>query len=188
MKRYVVRIVVSYNNIHTQEKDGKPYHVKNGFTCKAQVHGFRELLHTMAEKVLYTHIYNIHIHKYTNTYVTLVAYLASGLCFCWWLHDDNAVEGFHGLALMYCDKRTDLGYVCKSNMGICHNSLTLIELPSLEPWFHLEGPMLYEHGCAGSLCGCECHPRGTKDVGKAARKKIKERIPSQTVLHQHRFF
>lgn len=35
----------------------------------------------------------------------------------------NAVEGFHGLSLMYRDKRTDLGhthYVCKSNMGICH--------------------------------------------------------------------
>ena len=35
----------------------------------------------------------------------------------------NAVEGFHGLALMYRDKRTDLGhchYVCKTNMAICH--------------------------------------------------------------------
>ena len=35
----------------------------------------------------------------------------------------NTVEGFHGLALMYRDKRTDLGhthYVCKINMAICH--------------------------------------------------------------------
>ncbi len=34
----------------TQEKDGNPYHVRNGFTCKAQVEGFRELLCGMAEK------------------------------------------------------------------------------------------------------------------------------------------
>ena len=35
----------------------------------------------------------------------------------------NSVEGFHGLALVYRDKRTDLchtHYVCKTNMAICH--------------------------------------------------------------------
>ena len=35
----------------------------------------------------------------------------------------NTVEGFHGLALLYRSKRTDLGhthYVCKTNMAICH--------------------------------------------------------------------
>ena len=35
----------------------------------------------------------------------------------------NTVEGYHGLALMYRDKRTDLGsyhYMCKTNMSICH--------------------------------------------------------------------
>ena len=34
----------------------------------------------------------------------------------------NAVEKFHGLALMYRDKRTDLGYthVCKIIMAFCH--------------------------------------------------------------------
>jgi len=35
----------------------------------------------------------------------------------------NAVEGFHGLALVYRDKRTDLEhlhYSCKTNMAICH--------------------------------------------------------------------
>lgn len=39
----------------------------------------------------------------------------------------NCVEGFHGLALMYRDKRTDLGhthYVCKTNMSICHKVIT----------------------------------------------------------------
>ena len=42
----------------------------------------------------------------------------------------NTVEGFHGLALVYRDKRTDLGHthsVCKTNMAICHKvSFTLI--------------------------------------------------------------
>ena len=36
----------------------------------------------------------------------------------------NSVEGFHGLALVYRGKRTDLGhlhYVCKTNMAICHS-------------------------------------------------------------------
>ena len=35
----------------------------------------------------------------------------------------NTVEGFHGQALVYWDKRTDLGhthYVCKTNIAICH--------------------------------------------------------------------
>ena len=35
----------------------------------------------------------------------------------------NAVEGFHGLSLMYWDKWIDLGhahYTFKSNMGVCH--------------------------------------------------------------------
>ena len=35
----------------------------------------------------------------------------------------NTVEGFHGLALVYRDKRTDLGhthYICKAYMAICH--------------------------------------------------------------------
>ncbi len=35
----------------------------------------------------------------------------------------NTVEGFHGLALLYRGKKTDLGhvhYTCKTNMAICH--------------------------------------------------------------------
>ena len=35
----------------------------------------------------------------------------------------NTVEGFHGIAVMYRSKRTDLHhahYVCKTNMAICH--------------------------------------------------------------------
>ncbi len=85
----------------TQEKDGKPYHVKSGFTCKAQVDGFIDLLHSMAEK--------------PQDYVSPGGSLTT-----------NTVEGFHGLALMYRDKRTDLGHkhhVYKSDKGICHKVL-----------------------------------------------------------------
>ena len=81
-----------------QEKDGKPYHVNNGFTCKAQVDGFLELLQSMAEK--------------PQDYITSGGRMTT-----------NTIDGFHGLSLMYRDKRTDLGhnhYICKSNMGICH--------------------------------------------------------------------
>lgn len=81
-----------------QEKDGKPYQVKNGFTCKAQSDGFQELLQNMSER--------------PQDYITPCGRMTT-----------NTVEGFYGLALMYRDKRTDLGhehYTCKSNMGICH--------------------------------------------------------------------
>ena len=38
----------------------------------------------------------------------------------------NSIEGFHGLALKYRNKRTDLNtihYWCKTNMTICHKNL-----------------------------------------------------------------
>ena len=53
----------------------------------------------------------------------------------------NAVEGFHGLALMYRDKRIDLQhnhYCAKTNMSICHkvsvnyNSLHKINYTSIQ--------------------------------------------------------
>ena len=40
----------------------------------------------------------------------------------------NTVEGFHGLTLLYRDKKTDLGhahYTCKTNMSICHKVLPI---------------------------------------------------------------
>ena len=43
----------------------------------------------------------------------------------------NTVEGFHGLALMYRSKRTDLGhvhYACKTNMAICHKASNIQKL------------------------------------------------------------
>ena len=47
----------------------------------------------------------------------------------------DAVEGFHGLALLYRGKRTDLGhqhYVCKTNMAICHKVCVVMIYPDLQ--------------------------------------------------------
>ena len=78
--------------------DGKPYQVKNRFTCKGQEEGFLELLELMSQR--------------PQDYITIGSRKTT-----------NAVEGFHGLALMYREKRVDLGhehYVCKTDMALCH--------------------------------------------------------------------
>lgn len=72
----------------------------------------------------------------------------------------NTVEGFHGLALMYRGKRTDLGhvhYVCKTNMAICHKvsscklqhiNYSMIKINTLtEPGSCVEGIGSCPHGC-----------------------------------------
>ena len=68
----------------------------------------------------------------------------------------NTVEGFHGPALVYRDKRTDLGhthYVCKTNMAICHKvkknikkNIFLTHVYDIEPWTCLESTLLSEDG------------------------------------------
>ena len=81
-----------------QEQDGKLYTTKHCFTWKVQVDGFKELLLQMASR--------------PQDNVTPQGRMMT-----------NSVEGFHGLALVYRDKRTDLGhchYVCKTNMAVCH--------------------------------------------------------------------
>lgn len=115
-----------------QEKDGKPYHARNRFTCKAQAEGFRELLETMSER--------------PQDYITPSGRMTT-----------NTVEGFHGLTLMYRDKRTDFGhkhYVCKTNMGVCHkvhnlqNILSSSSLALLYPCLQNLGPMWKVLCCA----------------------------------------
>ena len=59
-----------------QESGGKPYTSKHAFTCKAQAEGFQKLLEDMAHK--------------PQDYITPTGRMTT-----------NAVEGFHGLALMY---------------------------------------------------------------------------------------
>ena len=70
----------------------------------------------------------------------------------------NSVESFHGLALMYRDKRTDLGhthFICKTNMAICHkvrnstqmnNAAKYMMTINAEPWSNLEAPLLCKDG------------------------------------------
>ena len=78
----------------------------------------------------------------------------------------NTVEGFHGLALMYRDKRTDLGhthYVCKTNMAICHKvrkvtgtCTSILFLPSF-PLIRILVP--YGSCCAVSVWVLKYHPQ-----------------------------
>lgn len=80
------------------KEDGTPYTSKHTFTCKAQAEDFERLFEEMSARP----------QDYVSDHGRLTT---------------NSVEGFHGLALVYRDKRTDLGhkhYVCKTNMAICH--------------------------------------------------------------------
>ena len=91
-------VKLNMNPYYVQEKDGEPYVSKHRFTCEAQSVAFNNLLNQMADR--------------PQDYVTERGRVTT-----------NSVEGFHGVALMYRDKRTDLGhthYVCKTNMSICH--------------------------------------------------------------------
>ncbi len=131
--------------------------MKNGFTCKEQEEGFRELLKSMAEN--------------PQDYITPDGRMTT-----------NTVEGFHGLSLMYRAKRTDLQhehYTCKSDMGICHKVYCIYNMyyylryhlskMSVEYGPNLEGPVLYEYGCACSISGCEWHLRRATTVGDETR-------------------
>ncbi len=94
--------------------DGSDYKGQHTFTCRAQVGKFRDLFEQMA--------------AYPQDYISDHGRLTT-----------NTVEGFHGLALLYRDKRTDLGphYTCKTNMAICHkvhNTCTYIVLKLLLYW------------------------------------------------------
>ena len=56
----------------------------------------------------------------------------------------NSVEGFHGLALVYRDKRTDLchtHYVCKTNMAICHKVGNIWSAKIFRIFFFILGPI-----------------------------------------------
>ncbi len=58
----------------------------NDFTCKAQVAAFKNLIHDMSARA----------QDYVSDHGRMTT---------------NALEGFHGLALMYRDKRTDLEHL-----------------------------------------------------------------------------
>ena len=86
------------------DEDGTAFKSKHFFNCKAQANSFRALLDTMAASP----------QDYVSDHGRLTT---------------NAVEGFHGLALIYRGKKTDLGhkhYVCKTNMAICHKVFIMV--------------------------------------------------------------
>ena len=78
------------------ENNGSPYTVKIPLLCPVQGAAFKELLEGMAKR--------------PQEYVTPNDKVTT-----------NSIEGFHGLALKYCNKRTDLKYAhyyCKTNTGM----------------------------------------------------------------------
>ncbi len=82
--------------------DGSPYKAKHLFTCRFQVAAFTSLIKEKA----------VHPQDCVSDHGRLTT---------------NTVEGFHGLALMYRGKRTNLWhthYVCKTNEAICHKVYT----------------------------------------------------------------
>ena len=102
-----------------------------------QAHGFQEVLIQMANR--------------PQDYITPRGHMTT-----------NSVEGFHGLALVYRDKCTDLGhshYICKTNMAICHKVLTSTDRIVLSVYLifyhlniesrpYLESAVLPKHGCS----------------------------------------
>ena len=117
-----------------QEVNGQLYKTKHIFTCETQAKKLCELLENMA--------------ACPQDCVSLI-----GGCMT-----TNTVEGFHGLALMYRDKKTDLGhtrYVCKTNMVICLkvrccNNMNTVQCTytymNAESQSHMEPAMLHQHG------------------------------------------
>ena len=81
--------------------DGTPYSTKHKLVCTEQSQAFYELLQNMSAR--------------PQEYVTSKGKLTT-----------NSIEGFHGLALKYRNKKVDLNtvhYCCKTNMAICHKNL-----------------------------------------------------------------
>lgn len=115
----IPNVKLNINPYYVQEKDGKPYVSKHRFTCEAQCMAFNNLLNQMADR--------------PQDYVTERGRVTT-----------NSVEGFHGVALMYRDKRTDLGhthYVCKRNMSICHKVIVNQKIPIQQTTTQNIGPI-----------------------------------------------
>lgn len=81
-----------------EDENGKPYQCKHAFNCPSQLKEFKALLQKMASR--------------PEEYITLDGRVTN-----------NIPEGYHGIALVYRNKRIDLGsihYKCKTNMSIPH--------------------------------------------------------------------
>ena len=97
------------------DEDGKPYHCKHSFSCPSQLREFKALLEKMATR--------------PEEYITLDGRVTN-----------NIPEGYHGIALMYRNKRIDLGsvhYKCKTNMSIPHkviNNNMVMSLTHIIKW------------------------------------------------------
>ena len=102
----------------------------------------------------------------------------------------NTVEGFHGLALLYRDKKTDLmhtHYVCKTNMAVCHKVLYLeTHKQSMYPLLVefgscVENILLGRDGCGHTSCNSGVSATGAGCVGEEAQDEINKRVSPQEV-------
>ena len=97
------------------DEDGKRYHCKHSFSSPSQLREFKALLGKMATR--------------PEEYITLDGRVTN-----------NIPEGYHGIALMYRNKRIDLGsvhYKCKTNMSIPHKAINnnmVISLKHIIKW------------------------------------------------------
>ena len=97
------------------DEDGKRYHCKHSFSSPSQLREFKALLGKMATR--------------PEEYITLDGRVTN-----------NIPEGYHGIALMYRNKRIDLGsvhYKCKTNMSIPHKVIKnnmVISLTHMIKW------------------------------------------------------
>ena len=86
--------------------DGKPYQGKHAFNCPDQLAAFKKVLQKVAER--------------PEEYIGEKGKRTT-----------NTAEGFHGNAMVYCNKRINLNcvhYECKTNMAILHKVTIIISL------------------------------------------------------------
>ena len=140
---------------------GADYKSKHAFTCKIQADSFQELLEEMATR--------------PQDYVSSRGRLTT-----------NSVEGFHGLALLYRDKRTDLqhthGHLPQGNYSdipLHNHNLLLANNYTLqcyityltEPGPLVEDCCLWHVGCGLSCSQFGVHSEGTERVGSNSTKR-----------------
>ncbi|KAL9977773.1 hypothetical protein ACROYT_G015213 [Oculina patagonica] len=98
------RVLSSAQTFHKRrikDENRRAYHCKHAFSCTAQLKEFKHVPEKMASR--------------PQEYITLDGRVSNDI-----------PEGYHGIALVYRNKRIDLGsihYKCKTNMSIPHKNI-----------------------------------------------------------------
>ncbi len=147
----------------TQEKEGKPYHVKCGFTCKAQVNGFIHLLAAWLKSPRITVSWRLHDNQHGGG-VSMASRSCTATSGQTWDTSTMCARVTWAYATRYCSNK-----ICMTQLS----RLGFVQLLESRP--NVEGVMLYERGCVGSVCSCHCHPGRTESVGEAAREMSRKK-------------